>query len=84
MFPPVLKLKTITGILFSIHKDIAVASITFKPLFKNSRNPSLLNFTAFVFINGSDSYMPSTFVALRIASAFSSIALKAAAVSVVK
>jgi len=67
-----------------MHKEMEVASITFRPLFKNSRNPKLLNFIAFEFFNGSDSYIPSTFVALRIASAFSSIALKAAAVSVVK
>ncbi len=72
------------GILFSMHKVTEVASITFKPLFKISRKLIFLNFTAFEFFNGSDSYTPSTFVALRIACAFSSIALSEAAVSVVK
>ena len=73
---------TIKGILFSLHKEIAVASITFRSLFKMSIYVISSYLTALESTFGSAEYTPSIVFATNITSAFISAALKAAAVSV--
>jgi len=84
MLPRFLRLKTSMGKLLSLHKEIAVVSMTFNPRFMTSKYLIELNFLAFLSFNGSDVYTPSTLVAFNITWALISKALKAAAVSVVK
>ena len=72
------------GRLFSLHNVIAVRSITFSSLSITVLYDKSSYLIALLLISGSVSYTPSTFVPLIIISAFISIALKAAAVSVVK
>lgn len=84
MFSGSCNANTTNGILFSLQRDIAVKSITFKSLFKISWYVILSYFIAAELILGSSEYTPSIVFPTNIASAFISAALKAAAVSVVK
>lgn len=75
---------TNNGMLLSLHKDVAVESITFKSLFKMSKYVILSYLMAFGSTFGSAEYTPSIVFATSITSASISAALKAAVVSVVK
>lgn len=75
---------TIKCMLLSLHKDVAVESITFKSLFSISRYDISSYLIAVLSSFGSAEYTPSIVLAKRITSASVSAALKAAAVSVVK
>ena len=77
-------LNTIIGRLFSSLNVKAVISITFKPFAITSLKVIVSNLTASLFSSGSILYIPSTRVPFRMASASISMALKTAAVSVVK
>ena len=67
-----------------MHSEMAVASMTVSPRLRTSMYSSVSNFTASGFSIGSESYTPSTFVPLRMASALISRARCAAVVSVEK
>ena len=83
-FPGLFISKTIIGRLFSLHNVKAVMSMTFSPSENTVANDSSSYFTASAFLSGSELYIPSTLVPLRMTSAFISFALSAAAESVVK
>ena len=76
--------KTLMGILFSLHKVIAVRSIIANSFSKTSEKVIDLNLLALGLVLGSVSNTPSTLVPLINKSQFNSAALKAAALSVLK
>ena len=84
MLPSLRKSKTRMGSALSMQSEMAVASITVRPRFRTSRYSRVSNLTAAGFRLGSESYTPSTFVPLRMASASISSARWAAVVSVEK
>ena len=78
-------LKTIIGILLSLHNVVDVESITFNSFVIMSLYVNSSNLTALGFVFGSESYTPSAnFLAIKIASASISAARNAAVVSVEK
>ena len=75
---------TSNGILLSLHIAVAVESITFKSFSKTSIYVILSYFFAVLYILGSAEYTASIDFPRSIISAFISVALNTAAVSVVK
>ena len=75
---------TNNGILLSLHNAVAVESITFKSFSNTSKYDILSYFSAFLSILGSAEYTASIAFPSNIISAFISVALNTAAVSVVK
>ena len=75
---------TNNGILLSLHIAVAVESITFKSLFNTSKYDISSNLIASFWIFGSAEYTASIAFPNNMMSAFISVALNTAAVSVVK
>ena len=76
--------KTNSGMLLSLHIAVAVESITFKSLFKTSKYDISSNLIASGCTFGSAEYTASIAFPKSMISAFISVALSTAAVSVVK
>ena len=84
ILPLTVRLKTMIGNLLSMHSEIAVESMTFRPCCSTSRYVNRGSITAFLSSRGSALYTPSTLVAFKITSAPISTARSEAVVSVVK